>query len=58
MVPPGPIPPGNVAHLSWADVDAGNINSVVNIADVQFLIKAFQGEPYPFGPANADGNCP
>lgn len=58
VVPPGPIPPGNVAHLFVPDVEPGNINTVVNFADVQRLIFAFQGEMYPFGPADADGNCP
>ena len=47
-----------IAHLSVADVEPGNINTVVNFADVLILIRAFQGEVYPFGPANADGNCP
>lgn len=58
VVPPGPIPPGTVAHLSWADVGGADTNSVVNIDDVLFLVMAFQGDQYPFGPANADGNCP
>ena len=51
-------PTGNVAHLSVPDVEPGNINTVVNFADVLILIKAFQGEVYPFGPADSDGNCP
>lgn len=58
VVPPGPIPPGNVAHLSVPDIEPGNINTVVNFADVQRVLLAFQGEEYPFGPADADGNCP
>ncbi len=49
VVPPGPIPPGNVAHLSVADVDPGEVNAVVNFNDVFTLLLAFQGEPYPFG---------
>ena len=53
-----PTPGSNIAHLSVVDVEPGNINTVVNIADVFILIKAFQGEVYPFGPADADGNCP
>lgn len=51
-------PSGNVAHLSVPDVVPGNINTVVNFDDVLILIKAFQGETYPFGPADSDGNCP
>ncbi len=58
VVPPGPIPPGNVAHLSVADVEPGNINTVVGFNDVLTVVLAFQGDPYPFGPADADGNCP
>ena len=56
----GPVvaPVGNVAHLSVADVDPGDINTVVNFNDVFIVILAFQGNQYPFGPANADGNCP
>ncbi|MCH8243306.1 MAG: hypothetical protein IH897_11955, partial [Planctomycetes bacterium] len=56
----GPVvaPVGNVAHLSVADVDPGDINTVVNFNDVFMVILAFQGNQYPFGPANADGNCP
>ena len=53
-----PVPGSTIAHLSIADVEPGNINTVVNIADVLILIRAFQGAPYPFGPADADGNCP
>ncbi len=44
--------------LSVSDVGPGNINTVVNFANVFILIKAFQGETYPFGPADPDGNCP
>ncbi len=51
-------PVGNIAHLSIPDVEPGDINTVVNFADVLILIKAFQGDPYPFGPADADGKCP
>ncbi|MCH7924546.1 MAG: hypothetical protein IIC51_03335 [Planctomycetes bacterium] len=40
------------------DSESGNINTVVNFADVLILIEAFQGDVYPFGPAGADGNCP
>ena len=58
FVPPGPVPPGNMAHLSVPDVEPGNINMVVNIADVFLVVLAFQGNPYPFGPADVDGNCP
>ena len=58
VVPPGPIPPGNVAHLAVADVDPGDINAIVNFNDVFTVVLAFQGDPYPFGPADADGNCP
>ncbi|MCH8147720.1 MAG: S8 family serine peptidase, partial [Planctomycetes bacterium] len=53
-----PVPGSPVAHVSIPDVEPGNINIVVNFADVLLLIKAFQGEPYPLGPADADGNCP
>ncbi|MCH8149204.1 MAG: hypothetical protein IH987_14680, partial [Planctomycetes bacterium] len=53
-----PTPGSTVAHLSVVDVAPGNINTVVNFADVQILIKAFQGEMYPYGPANTDGDCP
>ncbi|MCH8150558.1 MAG: thrombospondin type 3 repeat-containing protein [Planctomycetes bacterium] len=58
VVPPGPIPPGTVAHLSVPDIEPGNVNTVVNFADVQRILLAFEGEMYPFGPADADGNCP
>jgi len=51
-------PVGNIAHLSVPDVEPGNINTVVNFADVLLLVLAFKGEMYPFGPADADGNCP
>ncbi|MCH8147439.1 MAG: hypothetical protein IH987_05505 [Planctomycetes bacterium] len=51
-------PDGNVAHLSVPDVEPGDINTVVNFADVLILIKAFQGDQYPFGPADSEGNCP
>ena len=51
-------PTGNIAHLSVPDVEPANINTVVNFADVLILIQAFQGQPYPFGPADAAGNCP
>ena len=53
-----PIPGSNIAHLSVADVEPGNMNAVVNFNDVFIVILAFQGEEYPFGPADADGNCP
>ena len=53
-----PVPGSTIAHLSIADVEPGNINTVVNFADVLILIRAFQGNMYPFGPADADGNCP
>ena len=53
-----PVPGSNIAHLSIADVEPGNINGIVNFADVFILIKAFQGAMYPYGPADADGNCP
>ena len=53
-----PVPGSTVAHLSIADVEPGNINAIVNFADVFILIKAFQGDVYTFGPADADGNCP
>ena len=53
-----PTPGSNCAHLSIADIEPGNINTVVNFADVLIFIKAFQGDMYPFGPADADGNCP
>ena len=51
-------PVGNVAHLSVADVEPGNINAVVNFNDVFAIVIAFTGAPYPFGPADVDGNCP
>ena len=44
--------------MSVADVDPGDINAIVNFNDVLFVILAFQGEMYPFGPADADGDCP
>ena len=53
-----PVPGSNIPHLSIADVEPGNINTVVNFADVHLLIRAFQGHEYPFGPADANGNCP
>ena len=53
-----PTPGSTIAHLSVADVEPGNINTVVNFADVLILIKAFQGDVYPFGPADVNGNCP
>ena len=53
-----PVPGSSVAHVSIPDVEPGNINTVVNFADVFLLIKAFQGQAYPFGPADGDGNCP
>ncbi len=52
------MPPGTMAHLSVPDIEPGNINTVVNFADVLILIKAFQGDVYPFGPADVNGNCP
>ncbi|MCH8149859.1 MAG: DUF4215 domain-containing protein, partial [Planctomycetes bacterium] len=58
VVPPGPVPPGNVAHLAVTDIHPGDVNTIVNANDVLFVILAFQGEPYPFGPADTDGNCP
>lgn len=42
----------------YSDVDPGNINLVVNINDVFAVVTAFGGNPYPFGPADADGHCP
>ena len=51
-------PVGNVAHLSLADVEPCNINTVVNFNDVLAIIQAFQGDEYPCGPADPDGNCP
>ncbi len=56
--PPGRIPPGNIAHLAVADVDPGDVNTIVNFNDVFTVVLAFQGDMYPFGPADADGNCP
>ncbi|MCH8149554.1 MAG: hypothetical protein IH987_16475, partial [Planctomycetes bacterium] len=55
----GPVvaPVGGVAHLTVADVDPGNINLLVNISDLFQVILAFQGNPYPFGPADPDGGC-
>ena len=53
-----PVPGSPVAHVSVSDVEPGNINTVVNIADVFQLIRAFQTEAYPFGPADGDGHCP
>ncbi|MCH8242513.1 MAG: hypothetical protein IH897_07875 [Planctomycetes bacterium] len=55
----GPIvaPDGNVAHLSVCDVEPGDINTVVNFNDVHAIIRAFQGEAYPFGPAEPCGKC-
>jgi len=47
-----------MAHLSVPDVEPANINMVVNISDVFLVILGFRGNPYPFGPADADGNCP
>ena len=47
----------DLAHLSVPDVEPANMNAVVNFADVQRLLLAFQGAVYPFGPADADGNC-
>jgi len=38
-------------------VEPGEINTVVNFNDVFTIILAFQGEEYPFGPAEPDGNC-
>lgn len=48
-------------HVSVVDVQsvsAGDpcLNGIVNIADVFLLIKAFQGEPYPF--ETEPENCP
>lgn len=51
-------PVGDVAHLSVTDIEPGDINMVVNFNDVLLSILAFQGEMYPFGPADANGNCP
>lgn len=53
-----PVPGQNVAHLTVPDVEPADMNAVVNFADVQRLLLAFQGEPYPFGPTDVDGNCP
>lgn len=53
-----PTPGSQVAHLSVADVEPGNVNTVVNFADVLILLNAFRGDTYPFGPADGDGNCP
>ncbi len=56
----GPVvaPVGTVAHLSVADVEPGDINLVVNFNDVFAIVIAFTGAPYPFGPADVNGNCP
>ena len=56
----GPVvaPAGAVAHLSVADLDPGDINLVTNFNDVFTVVLAFIADPYPFGPADADGNCP
>ncbi len=55
-------PTATVLHLSWADLESGNINAVTNIADVQIAILAWKQTinlgAYPFGPANAEGRCP
>lgn len=40
---------------SWVDVQPLCPNGLVTFADIQWLVKAFQGEPYPF-PLPAD--CP
>lgn len=34
------------------------MNTMVNFADVFLLIKAFQGDQCPFGPAESEENCP
>lgn len=49
---------GVVAHLSVADMHPGDINLVVNFDDVFIVLQAFVGDPYPFGPADAEGSCP
>ena len=53
-----PVPGSNIAHLSVADVDPGDLNLIVNFNDVFKVFQAFTGEMYPFGPADTDGNCP
>ena len=54
-------PTAIMLHLTWADLQLGDINTVVNIADVQACILAFNqsiaGGVYPFGPADTDGCC-
>ena len=55
-------PTSQVLHLSWADLEGGNNNAVVNIADVLIAILAWKQTiafgAYPFGPADAEGRCP
>ena len=58
VVPPGPVPPGNVAHLSVVDLDPGDTNTIVNFNDLFTVVLAFQGHRYSFGPADVNGNCP
>ena len=53
-----PISGSNVAHLSVADVDPGDINLIVNFNYVFKVVQAFTGAVHPFGPADANGACP
>ena len=43
------------APLIWADVEPETPNRVANFNDVQRLVLAFTGEPYPF---RAPADCP
>jgi|GEM_PF-3121115 len=42
----------NAPHVSITDVEPQEPNKIVNINDVFTIIRAFQGEPYPYGCSN------
>jgi len=52
-----------VPHVTWVDMhgnDAGDAmvdppNYVANFSDIDFIVKAFQGRPYPF---SDPADCP
>ncbi|MBU0719376.1 MAG: hypothetical protein KJ749_14105 [Planctomycetes bacterium] len=42
-------------HLTWVDLEPEVPNAVLNFADIQQIVYAFQGEPYPF---SDPASCP
>ena len=42
-------------HLTWVDVDDEVPNAVLNMTDIQRIVRGFKGEPYPF---SDPASCP